>query len=294
MRKTPSRQIRVIPAFTGLVVSVATLALAAIPPFRAEVVGSGPPMVLIPGLNSSGDVWSGVVEHFNARYTCHVLTLPGFAGQAPLATPSLATVRDAILAYIDERRLERPVIVGHSIGAFLAFWMASTAPAKIGSVIAIDGVPFLPALIDPSATVDSVRPQAEAMRRVLENASSAQRDQMSALSLASMISDPAQLAIAQGWAARSDPRTTALSMTELMTTDLRPDVSRIEAPVLLVAAGAWSDANPAALSAVERSYERQVAGIMRHRTVVARRARHFIMFDDPSFLIATMEEFLGR
>jgi hypothetical protein len=38
----------------------------------------------------------------------------------------------------------------------------------------------------------------------------------------------------------------------------------------------------------------EVAGIRRHRTVVARQARHFVMLDDPAFLYSTIDEFLGR
>jgi pimeloyl-ACP methyl ester carboxylesterase len=294
MRMTPLRQIRLTGAFTSLFLALATVALADTSPFRAEVSGSGPPMLLIPGLNSSGAVWDGVIDHFKSRYTCHALTLAGFAGQPPLAAPALSTVRDAILTYIDQHQLERPIVAGHSLGAFLAFWVAATAPTKVGSVIAIDGVPFLPALMDPSATADSVRARAEMMRRAMENESAEQRERSSALSLASMISDPAHIAMAQRWATSSDARTTALFTTDLMTTDLRADVSRIETPVLLVAAGGLLASNPAALTTVEQAYERQIAAISRHRTVVARQARHFIMLDDPLFLFATIDEFLGR
>ena len=52
--------------------------------FHVEVVGHVPPMILIPGLASGGEVWQGTVDHFKDRYTCHVLTLAGFAGQASL------------------------------------------------------------------------------------------------------------------------------------------------------------------------------------------------------------------
>ena len=294
MRMAANCNLLLIGAVVPFMLSVPTPAFASAPPFHVEVSGSGPPMLLIPGLNSSGAVWNGLIDHFKARYTCHALTLPGFAGQPPLRAPSLATVRDAILAYIDEHRLERPIVVGHSLGAFLAFWVASTSPSKVGPVIAIDGVPFLPALMDHSATPSSVSAQAESMRKVMEHASTEQRDRATALSLATMISNPAHIAMAQGWAAASDPKTTALSMSELMTTDLRPEVSGIETPVLLVAAGAPFAANPSALAALEQSYERQVAGIHRHRTVVARQARHFVMLDDPAFLFSTIDEFLGR
>jgi N-formylmaleamate deformylase len=286
------RRIAFIGLCSSLIVCVAAAAPAATPAFRAVASGSGPAMLLIPGLDSSGDVWSAVVDRFKERYTCHALTLAGFAGEPPLATPSLAVVRDAILAYIDDNRLERPVVVGHSLGAFLAFWVAATSPDKVGPVIAIDGVPFLPALMNPSATADSVSGQAGAMRTAMENASAEQRERQSALALASMISDPAHVTVAKSWAAASDPRTSAQSMMELMTTDLRSEVSGIKTPVLLVAAGALFASNPAGLAAMEQAYERQVAGIRHHRTVVAVKARHFVMFDDPAFLNATLEEFL--
>lgn len=287
------RRIAFVGACTGLILNIAALALAEIPAFRVDVSGSGPAMLLVPGLDSSGAVWTGITDRFKDRYTCHVLTLAGFAGQPPLATPSLAAVRDAILSYIEDQHLERPVLVGHSLGAFLAFWVASTAPEKVGSVIAIDGVPFLPALMNPSATVDSIKAQAESMRTALTSASAAQRERQSQMSLAAMISDPAQVAVALKWAAASDPRTSAQSMVDLMTTDLRPEVSRIATPVLLVMAGGLFASNPAALSLSERAYESQIAGIARHRTVVAVKARHFIMLDDPAFLIAAMEDFLA-
>src|SRR5262245_42906565 len=132
-------------AWFSLFAGGAMVASAEPPAFRVEVTGSGPAMLLLPGLNSPGAVWDGVVDHFKDRYTCHVVTLAGFAGQPPLSKPSLATVRDGILAYLNEHRLDRPVVVGHSLGAFLAFWLAATAPERIGPVIAVDGVPFLPA-----------------------------------------------------------------------------------------------------------------------------------------------------
>jgi len=55
--------------------------------FSIRVDGHGRPMILIPGLTCGGDVWKTTVEHFKNRYECHMLTLPGFAGQPPSARP---------------------------------------------------------------------------------------------------------------------------------------------------------------------------------------------------------------
>ena len=59
------------------------------PSFAVRIEGRGPAMILIPGFLSSGAVWDDVVAHYSSRYTCHVLTLPGFAGQPPIAAPIL-------------------------------------------------------------------------------------------------------------------------------------------------------------------------------------------------------------
>src|SRR5262245_37138744 len=48
------------------------------PVLRVEVTGKGRPMVLIPGLTCSGDVWRETVAHFADHYQCHVVTLGGF------------------------------------------------------------------------------------------------------------------------------------------------------------------------------------------------------------------------
>ena len=84
--------------------------------FRVQVVGKGRPMILIPGLMSSGETWNSTVARYQDRFECHVLTLAGFAGVPPITTPLLATVRTELADYIRGQQLDRPVIVGHSLG----------------------------------------------------------------------------------------------------------------------------------------------------------------------------------
>ncbi len=106
---------------TTLAVAAAA-GLEAQAPFTVEVSGRGRPMLLIPGLTSGGDVWTATVAEFAKDHEVHVFTLAGFAGVAPIATDTgwLRLQRDAIAGYIRERRLEKPVIVGHSLGGMLA------------------------------------------------------------------------------------------------------------------------------------------------------------------------------
>src|SRR4051812_15048388 len=134
-------------------------------PFKVSVTGHGRPMVMISGLVSDGSVWDGFVARYRDRYEMHVMTLAGFAGVPPIGAADYATrERDAIVQYIRSHHLEKPIVVGHSFGGFLAYSIASSAPSVVGPVVSIDGLPFTPALVDTTATVERTREQANAVR----------------------------------------------------------------------------------------------------------------------------------
>lgn len=136
--------------------------------FLVDVRGHGQPMILIPGFGSSGAVWDGVVAHYQARYECHVLTLSGFAG-APASGESkvMPLVREQLAAYVAARHLDKPVVVGHSMGGVIALSLAAEHPEAVGRLIIVDSLPFLPAATEPSATPDSVSTLALGLRNVL-------------------------------------------------------------------------------------------------------------------------------
>jgi pimeloyl-ACP methyl ester carboxylesterase len=263
------------------------------PSFTVVVRGTGDrSMILIPGLLSSGDVWNAVVEHFSTRYRLHVVTIAGFAGVPSVEGPLLPRVRDDLLAYIREHALDRPVLVGHSLGAVLSLWVASTAPDAVGAIVAVDGVPFGAALMNPRAAVADMEPQADKMRAFYRSMTSEQLELQSRMALAGMITDPAHIARAAEWAKHSSGATAGQAVYELMTTDLREDVARITSDVLLVAAVKAVASTPSRLEAVLKSYEAQVASVPRRRVIAATNALHFVMLDDPQFLLTAMDQFL--
>lgn len=263
------------------------------PSFAVSVTGSGRPMILIPGLDCPGGVWESIVDHYKADYEIHVLTIAGFAGEPAIPRLRLSSVKDDVIRYIRDKHLKRPVIAGHSLGGFLAFWVGATAPDLVDRIISVDGVPFLPALFNPSATAAEASAQAEQVRAMYTSMKPEQLASLTRSALSQMITEPKQIDIVAGWAAHSDAAFIGQAVYDLMTTDLRPEIAKLRAPVLLVAAGKGFAASPEQLRERRDLYEKQVETVPDHRVVVAANALHFIMYDDPEFLLHTMDEFLG-
>jgi pimeloyl-ACP methyl ester carboxylesterase len=261
-------------------------------PFKVKVVGKGRPMILIPGLTCSGEVWDSTVEHFKGKYECHVLTLAGFAGQPPIEGPFLQTMRQAIARYIRDKKLTRPVIVGHSLGGFLAFALAIHEPDLVGPLVSVDGLPCLPALFNPKIDSVGLKKQAEAMRKQMTGASRKEFLAGQEKILAFWVSDKKNLEKVKKWAADSDRATVIKAFTELFSQDLRAEVSRIKSPVLLLGAYDKSMASLVKREDVVKNYTAQVAKIPRHKVAVPDNARHFLMFDVPKWMFEQMDSFL--
>src|ERR1700712_1350159 len=122
--------------------------------FRVELYGQGQPIILIPGYSCSGDVWKETVDNLKAHYQLHVLTLAGFAGVPPIDTPILKTIKNDLIKYVKDNHLNKPVLIGHSLGAFMSLWVASEEPSLFSKIICVDGVPFVSSMTNPSITAE--------------------------------------------------------------------------------------------------------------------------------------------
>src|SRR5690554_4483449 len=85
--------------------------------FHIDIKGQGDPILLIPGLASSGSVWEKTVDILKKDYECHILTLAGFADQKPMSLENgyLPVIEKALIAYIQKELHKKPIVVGHSL-----------------------------------------------------------------------------------------------------------------------------------------------------------------------------------
>jgi N-formylmaleamate deformylase len=244
--------------------------------FTVRVSGTGRPIVLIPGLGCPASVWDDTIAHLGAGYQTHVVQIAGFAGAPPMTSgaPLAATVREELAHYIEARHLDHPVILGHSMGGFLAMWLAAESPALVGPVIVLDGGAFIPGT-DPLS--------ARKMRDQLAGASNADFEQGTRTMFGQMFGDPKRAEPVIVQVVKSDKKAFAGALYELLTTDTRPELPKITAPVLvLMSDGPFAD-----------ELQKQITAIPHHEGKLLPHTRHFVMYDDPKATFAAIDAFLA-
>lgn len=107
--------------------------------------GDGPPLLLLHGLTDNGACWAMLARELAADYD---LVMPDARGHGESSAPetgySLEDRTADAIALIDALHLDRPVVIGHSMGGLTAAQLAAQAPERIRGAILED-----PAFISP-------------------------------------------------------------------------------------------------------------------------------------------------
>ncbi len=251
---------------------------------RVSVVvkGSGPDVILIPGLTASREVWSGTVAALPG-YRYHIVQVSGFAGQPAGANASGAVVEPVaaeIARYIAAAKLRSPAIVGHSMGGTLGMMIASRHPARVGRLMVVDMLPEPAGLLGYSAA--GVRPLARSLRNILGGSPGGRRliEQMMG-----------RYGSGEPGGPKSDSDVVAQATHELALLDLTPELARIKAPLRVVYAlpPAGGTTDPAR---VDRTFRAAYASAKSARLVPIANSGHMIMYDQPAKFRAAMKAFL--
>jgi N-formylmaleamate deformylase len=261
-------------------------------PFRVKVSGHGRPMILIPGLSSSGETWDTTVARYQDRFECHVLTLAGFAGVPRVPAPMLDRVREGIAAYIRKNKMERPVIVGHSLGGFLALDVAAKYPELPGRIVSLDGYPFFAGTSDPDTTPAKAKETVAQIRSYMDTQTQDmyERYVKSGVATRTMVEKESNFERIVGWGLASDRTAVADALAELIMADLREQLAKIKCPVLVMAS--YIGFPMATRESVEANLKRQFAKLVGVVIEVTDRAHHFIMWDDPDWMFGLLDRFL--
>ncbi len=253
----------------------------------------GTPLILVPGLGSGSWAWQDTVRRFKADHVIYVVTLPGFDGRPAAAGPVFEQARDALRQLIISRKIDRPVLVGHSLGGTLSIALAETDSKLLRGVVAIDGLPVMPG---SEQTPPAMRGQMAAA--IKARMSGADRSQFAAQQQQYMrgigVTDLPTADELAKLSARSDPAAVVDIMAEVLQQDLRAGLPDIAVPVLLVAPFFEADASQRGLTQpmVKEYYTSLMAGTPRLTVTSIAPSRHFVMFDQPDELAAALQAFI--
>lgn len=112
---------------------------------RLHVVtrGAGAPIVLLHGMGTSAATWNRCMELLEDRFTMVAPDLLGH-GDSPVPDDPAEYTRDRTLVDVDDIVAdldEPPVLVGHSLGGYLALAYAATRPGAARGIVVLNTGP---------------------------------------------------------------------------------------------------------------------------------------------------------
>ena len=286
-------------------VTLAALAASAVVPawaadFKSDRInvtaeGTGSDVILIPGLNSSPRVWREMIRAVPGhRY--HLVQVSGFAGQAKGGNtegPVAAPVAEEIARYIAASGLNKPAVIGHSMGGTIGLMLAARHPDLASRLMVVDMIPFLGALFGPPGTTpDSIKPMADSILVQMRAPDSPTRAARSAAMIDGMVNTVAMRPGALDDSLKSDPDVSARAYHELIVTDLAPELGKIKVPttVLYVVPKGMGVTDEKMDAAYKAAYA-PLKGVTLKRIPDS---AHFIMWDQAEKFQADVKGFLGE
>lgn len=259
-----------------------------------ETRGQGPDLVLIPGLASTAAVWRSTADRLAGQYRLHLVSVRGFgdlAAQANADGAVIGPVAGEVLRYITESGLNRPAVIGHSMGGQIGMRLSSDWPWAVGRLMVVDSSPFFAALISPQATVNDVRPLAQVAYQAIQflgDEALQTRGREMGVELGGATDS---LFSGIGWQG-GDRQVLAQSLYEVMTVDLRPRLPRITAPVTVVYG--WSPDRNSPRGHADGLFREAYARLPSPATFERiEGAEHMVMIDQPTRFRAAVERFMG-
>ena len=242
------------------------------------VFGTGPAAaVIIHGVGGHKEDWQGVAEALAATHRVFAIDMLGFGKSSKTGDDLSMTIQaDAVRALLDAQKIERAVIIGNSVGGWVAATFAATYPKRIERLVLIDAAGFKamfegapPVNFDPGS-VDEM----QALISFVINSAVADTPGLAQQAFDNYVSS-GEKAISATW-----------GQSLFLSSRLEDLLPRISAPTLVLW-GAGDRLFPPVLAGV---FAGQIAGATSR---LIPDAGHFPQIDNPAATITAIADFLG-
>jgi 3-oxoadipate enol-lactonase len=240
-----------------------------------------PPLVFLHGIGGAARMFRGQLDHFAGDYRAIAWDMPGYGNSTPLPLVSMDALAAALAGFIEELGLDRPVLVGHSLGGMVAQCLLARAPHTARAVV----------LAQTSAAFGSRDPawQAEFLSARLgpldAGRSMAALAESLVADMAGPDADPEGMALARDCLAHTPDSTYRDSVMAMPGFDCRDALARIAVPALVLA-GTLDTAAPA------HGMQRMAARIPGAQYVALEGVGHLAHLEQPRAFNAAVGQFL--
>jgi len=236
--------------------------------------GTGVPVVLIHGNTGSSRWFQRVMDVPGCRTIA--LDMPNFGHSGPLPhEPSIDRYADAVTAFLSALGIDRPVLVGHSLGGAVTISLAVRGPTLFRGLMLVDSA-APSGLATPEARypfIESMRTNREILAAALSAVAPTLKDQ----GFFAALVDDATLMAAPAWIGNAR----ALSLF-----DYRGRCGAFTAPVLVV----WGRKDVIVTEAMARETAQAFPNA---RLLVLERVGHSVVAEDPPCFVSLLSDFVS-
>ncbi len=102
-----------------------------------------PALVFLPGLTADHRLFDRQIQHFQSSRRCLVWDAPGHGASRPFRLDfTLADKAKFLHGILSDQGIERPILVGQSMGGYVAQMFGQLYPGEMGALVCIDSAPL--------------------------------------------------------------------------------------------------------------------------------------------------------
>lgn len=125
--------------------------------------GEGKPLIILHGLFGQSDNWVTIGRNLSARFSVYIPDLRNHGRSPHSAVHSYPALADDLAGFIETHAIEKPVLIGHSMGGKTAMAFALSHPEKVAGLAVVDisprKYPVDPAVQHVIATMQQINPE---------------------------------------------------------------------------------------------------------------------------------------